>query len=1122
MAKEGTTVSYTANAQSAAALSKPCGGSGCPACVKAGLPVLLVRPGLADKKYADAHKDAIAPLLAGVADPQLTASGYVMRTLRQGYLYAYYEKWPAGQIQKQKGWEVFRVDDGGYLTPIPLEAAGTPASEFACQRSESYATAMLYVIQDAKNVGKVWVGFSSSPWSENTRRLYSSNEKRRNQRMACIDASSGSAQRGKALTADNIVQCVADYDPKLEPVVLKGNPFPRRIPAKEGQTNGANAQPSPTAMDAVANSKLFPGAKAKARPEDAALVQRQAQDLIARIPNKPYTDKNLLIVSVPDAEGVTTEAAQLRITLCNTANEWASEPGKADRLRSALQIEGMYKLIEQSGEDRKTKNAKFAHLNDKKVTHKEFEAMKEAGQLPEEAWFSPDQNMTPNPLGITVEDPNNGTIVIPGAKQIDYQTSDMLKKFEDGLSKQGAKLAYRQFLATYRARVDADEKRLKELEKDYGAWLQSDARKLVTTCDFDENTPVDGVHYCACVANVTLGGPITDQGQDWFKPFLSEDPNDKEALLTRALLGNQASSFAWYTALDPRDVAAKIEEKAKDVLDLVVPEAKQEILKDTAVKALSKLAQTSTQQVQQVTGAVMAKLEAAGEKAGQLSEKLRYQHKLLTMHLMSNGERLVRECGKAGVTLMKAEVNLAEAVKLWNVTTSGISKAMSSAGQVGQRKVESLLINGAALIEANGSPKAGLAVVEVYLWVTDPAKVGQGVKAAGTSALKSAEIYGDKVVRYVHLDELLNLTRISARTLGSVSGVMSTGFGVLQAMLMAKAWRDYGKGNDQERLTAATGLLAAGLGVSAAALELSARALQVAEKEALAQGVKKLAGFISAGATAMDGVQAAINAYRAGQDGDDGAKWGYRIQAGLFFGAAVAGVFAAGGGIVGAGGAVLVSAGMLIGLSLILVALGVIVGLIILWLKDRPVETWAKKMIHWGTAPDRWKNPNEEVQEANKVLLCAQLDFSYRWNVGGNLLTSVARAGVAEMGGMSSAMNDLPFEREAWLRLKLPQKLRQRLPWTMRIYANQNNRNEVLVGKASFDGTGNVSRVGGTSAGVGKQNFSEESSDGIVTMEFGVMLDTSKFTDARAKVEVYVQSSQSQEPLLIIDGDLTN
>ncbi|RCW08095.1 hypothetical protein RSP816_15550, partial (plasmid) [Ralstonia solanacearum] len=247
---EGQAISYTRNAQVAAASAKPaCGAAGCPSCVKAGLPVLLTRLGLADKGYAEARKGVLAPVVKKQGAPDLVASGYVLRTLRAGYVYAYYEKAHTPELVKQNGWQVFRVDHGGYLTPIPLAMAGKDSEAFTCKRSESYATAMLFVIPQPKQTKRVWVGFSTSPWSAPTLKKYASHADLRAKRMACIDAPAGKSEGALGLTAERVGQCLPDYDAALKPEVLRGAPFPRLIPAKAGQANGAAAVASPDAQD---------------------------------------------------------------------------------------------------------------------------------------------------------------------------------------------------------------------------------------------------------------------------------------------------------------------------------------------------------------------------------------------------------------------------------------------------------------------------------------------------------------------------------------------------------------------------------------------------------------------------------------------------------------------------------------------------------------------------------------------------------------------------------------------------------------------------------------------------------------------------------------------------------
>lgn len=131
---------YAQNANQAAVGVPQCGSGGCASCIKSGLPMLLVRPGLAEKQYADSKHGAIEKLLPGVADPKLSYSGYVMRTLRGGYVYAYYEHAHTPEIKAQKGWQAFQVDTLGYLTPMPIAQLPVPGEARSSAVSESTGT----------------------------------------------------------------------------------------------------------------------------------------------------------------------------------------------------------------------------------------------------------------------------------------------------------------------------------------------------------------------------------------------------------------------------------------------------------------------------------------------------------------------------------------------------------------------------------------------------------------------------------------------------------------------------------------------------------------------------------------------------------------------------------------------------------------------------------------------------------------------------------------------------------------------------------------------------------------------------------------------------------------------
>ncbi|WP_186829328.1 DUF2273 domain-containing protein [Ralstonia sp. TCR112] len=1091
---EGQPISYSRNAQVAAASAKPaCGTEGCPSCVKAGLPVLLTRLGLAEKRYAAAREKILAPVIKKQQAPGLVASGYVLRTLRAGYLYAYYEKAHTPELVKQHGWQVFRVDHGGYLTPIPLEMAGKDEEAFSCKRSESYATAMLFVIPKPKLTKRVWVGFSSSPWSPATLKKYGRQLDLREKRMACINAPASSSEASIALTPENVAQCMPDYDGALKPDVLRGNPFPRLIPAKAGQTNGAAAAPSPDAQDDKQSSPLFKNPKQKVRPDDAQLLWNQAHAMVEKLSDKTYTDAKLMMVCVPDAEGITTEAAQRRITLCNSAAESVVTKEEARKFQSALQIEGMLKLIEQNGQQHKDRNAGFSKLQGTSVTRTQFDAMQKDGRLPPDAEFMPNlvkPGMNPK---FWHPDPNNGTVRIPGASEIDQDTKDartrLLGKLRNLPSPNGPSGSYAQYLQRYRDKAAADQKHLAEVEKDYKVWLQSDARKLVTSHDFDETTHIDGIYYAQCVANLTLGGPMTDEGAKWFKPFLTSKFDDKEALLTRALLGNQKQFIDW---IAEKDQVSKEWDSVKGIMDLEPVKA--------AIKAgkgvLLDDARLATQALLATTTAVMTKLDL---QAGQISEKLRYQLKLLTMAVMTRSE------ADPLLKLMRVQMPLSDAVRVWNVMRGEVAEAVKQTAQAGKNKVESLLLNTAVAIEANGSPKIAMGMVDVYLMVSNPeatlSKAGQSVTRGARYLVAPAEIYGAKAARsagqFIDAVKTSEWAKGHMRVAMSRSGVFSAGSGLLQVLLIHKAWGDYANGNDQERFAARTGLLSAGLGLTAALYELRAQYLEHVGRTVAVEGVKRIAGFLAAGSTAVDAAQAFVNASKAGSDGDRKARAGYIVQ-GVLFALAV-------GAAIGAtvGGALGISVLTFTVVGLVLVAIGVIVGFIILLIKDRPPETWAAKTV-WGIAEDKWESYAVEVKEANKVLLCAQIDFSFRWNLIENLGTSAMAADGAGLFG-----EEQTYTREAWLRFVLPKTLRDRLGWEMRVYVS-GGKGETLVGTASYSGSGMIAKkMPSTASGI-SPTFEEKTENGVTTLVLSSKVDMMRFRNARGTVQIFTTSSDGQ------------
>jgi hypothetical protein len=146
----------------------PGGSTKCPSCDKAGLTFLVTqyaalppqwyRPGQSDWVQEAAPYDQNGYLRSR----PLKSSQYVLRRLRQGWLYVYY---PAGKL-----WECYRVQSGGRLlrmAPDLMHAMGVGDS--ACKRFASVPESMLLTIENPQKHDQVWIGFSDARWTAKVR-----------------------------------------------------------------------------------------------------------------------------------------------------------------------------------------------------------------------------------------------------------------------------------------------------------------------------------------------------------------------------------------------------------------------------------------------------------------------------------------------------------------------------------------------------------------------------------------------------------------------------------------------------------------------------------------------------------------------------------------------------------------------------------------------------------------------------------------------------------------------------------------------------------------------------------------------------------------------------------------
>lgn len=200
----------------------------CDQCNSSGLPIMPVRYTVVPKAVALA-----LPAWAGGDRVTSVALGsefkYALRTLREGYVYIFYEK----NMRGAKQWECYSVGQDGcmklQLTPQAATAQGTPT--FQCSRNGHSNTRVQYiVIEQPKKCGVTWIAFSHHKWSDDILKAYTADASLRSKRMQTIDpaALAGGAKHGHgAIAGPGALEGVLEYAPGFSEADL---PFGGSVP----------------------------------------------------------------------------------------------------------------------------------------------------------------------------------------------------------------------------------------------------------------------------------------------------------------------------------------------------------------------------------------------------------------------------------------------------------------------------------------------------------------------------------------------------------------------------------------------------------------------------------------------------------------------------------------------------------------------------------------------------------------------------------------------------------------------------------------------------------------------------------------------------------------------------
>ncbi|MBB3258957.1 hypothetical protein F4827_003826 [Paraburkholderia bannensis] len=198
----------------------------CINCIKSGLAILPLRYAVVPQTMSNAMPSGIQG--PGVMDITLSAHHYSLRTLREGWLYLFYEKGARGKNY----WEAYKVTEDGRLWKQTIPLPSEPLTDPACAQVGGAVPMDIISIEKPELATRVFIAFSEYPWKKSVFQKYANDATLRADRMQLIMPSAwitsgngvfgmkkGECGHAIVATAPDIDK-VVEYQPSLKPALL--------------------------------------------------------------------------------------------------------------------------------------------------------------------------------------------------------------------------------------------------------------------------------------------------------------------------------------------------------------------------------------------------------------------------------------------------------------------------------------------------------------------------------------------------------------------------------------------------------------------------------------------------------------------------------------------------------------------------------------------------------------------------------------------------------------------------------------------------------------------------------------------------------------------------------------
>lgn len=883
-------------------------GSACQACPSVGLPILPVRYAVVPKTLPGYVLPSTCsdPLLApeDLGKVQIKNHKYVLRTLRAGFLYLTYKDPVSGATI----WQCFMISPSGALREIPLASRGlvlpgdpTPP----CQRAAHNINSRIISIKHPEKIAKAHIGYSEHFWSPHA---LGRNKKALQPRMTPFSPATWikSHAQTNAFPVADVAKNVVEYSSaNLQKHLSHGH---SEYQPRTGQAAGLQAR-----MD-----KISPGKG--------------------------------MVLAMPDPIGCVSDLNFYRMHALNEFHEYLRNGEVSWKLSSSAQIDGLRACV--------------------------------AAQIKESM-----KDVKPKQIGHP-RSPSS-VRVVSKEEQIKTAEKEGWEKFEDHYDEK----ARTNFISAFNKQCDAYEARILKLDTDYVSWKKS-ASLLMAMADYDRVPGYSCIAASKVLCDFLQGGPISRASIDSWREMLALEATDLKNYAISAILLNQKDWLERFKNADAKDLVGHVwgdnHGKIFDFLKNFAEADEQKNHNTTANQAANKVTEWAAKHVITLSGAiagVTADLaKTAAKKTGhaadaatlkviaaldnlQIKSTLAYGHlhaqtgfalftieltldewhRLMSEHLKKSMEKVSKQAGKGFAAMaVAASVHLppgsATSTKLIAFTfwmtgtvqqvTEMISSLGASASGVATRAAKGVaqgVVSAAGATGKAGASGVGAAAGGSANGVRKIRLLGHSLPASLMARFPtslSSTAAGSLAIR---------VSRNSLTMISSADVKLSAPALGLQVFALRKSWSDFQNSTGFKHQDASWAVASSLLGVTSASLDLAGKAWKAIRvnttvlTHARSAAVIKGAGFIGAGASIVDCVQAVIKSNVMAKRGDTDAARLHGAAAG------VAGI-AAGASIAMAFGYTALLGP--VGLLLICIAAGIALTYFALNAQDSAIDIW--------------------------------------------------------------------------------------------------------------------------------------------------------------------------------------